>query len=207
QLGGRANIGQASGYALIIEDDGRSQLTPNIPDGTDLDTQKINQAQWYRDYLAQGAMGLAGTATLWVIGESTAFERATNPLFTTDMGLTSIVNDQGSGTNPDVRGETSFTFWNAPGLPADFLGDNFSLNGGCPTIRNYDGAGAAGSAVVTHKYASGINVGTGAIVMNTNATFKWNTIWSGFGWFDMRDTFGSPPSTPQEALVKKVFDR
>src|SRR5262249_1764682 len=87
QLGGRANIGQASGYALIIEDDGRSNLVTNIPEGHDLDTGKINQAQWYRDYLAQGLTGIAGTATFWVIGESTAFETASNPLFTTDVGL------------------------------------------------------------------------------------------------------------------------
>src|SRR5262249_48563168 len=204
QLGGRANIGQASGYALVIEDDGRSNLTINIPDGTSLDNEKVNQAQWYRDYLAQGLTGLAGTATLWVIGESTAFEKAANPLFTTDMGLATIVADQALSTNPDVRGQTSFTFWN--GTNKNFLGDNFSLNGGCPTIRNYDGAGVAGGAVATHKYATGTTVGTGAIIMNKNATLKWNTIWSGFGWFDMRDAFGGSPATPQENLVKKVLE-
>ena len=33
QLGAFARMEQCTGYQLIIEDDGRSQLTPNIPDG------------------------------------------------------------------------------------------------------------------------------------------------------------------------------
>src|SRR5262249_7952274 len=173
---------------------GRSNRPATIPDGSNSDSEKINQTQWYRDYLSQGLTGLAGTATLWVLGESTAFEKASNPLFTTDIGLATIVADQGVATNPDVRGQTSFTFWNQPGNPANFVGDNFSLNGGCPTVRNYDGAAAAGGAVTTHKYATGTTVGTGAVIMNKNAALKWNTIWSGFGWFDVRDPFGGSPS-------------
>src|SRR5262249_15692846 len=163
----------------------------------DTDTEKINQAQWYRDYLAQGLTGLAGTATLCVIGESTAFQKASNPLFTTDMGLATAVNDQAGSVNPDVRGQTSFAFWNQPMNPANFLGDTFTLNGGCPVFRNYDGAGTAGGSVATHKYATGTTVGTGAVIMNTNVTLKWNTVWMGFGWFDMRDAYGGSPATPQ----------
>src|SRR5262249_24664220 len=118
-----------------------------------------------------------------------------------------IVTDQALSLNPDVRGQTSFSFWNQPGNPANFVGDNFSLNGGCPVVRNYDGAGVAGAAVATHKYATGTTVGTGAVIMNKNATSKWNTVWMGFGWFDVRDAFGGSPNTPQETLAKKILDR
>ena len=81
-LGGRANVAQASGYALVIQDDGRSSLSPNMPDGSDFRSKKVNQTLWYRNYLAQGAGGLVGTASLWLIGENTAFETSTNPLIT-----------------------------------------------------------------------------------------------------------------------------
>ena len=37
QLGGRATNAQCGGYALIIEDDGRSSLMPNMTDGSNLD--------------------------------------------------------------------------------------------------------------------------------------------------------------------------
>jgi hypothetical protein len=141
QLGSRANVAQASGYALIIEDDGRSNLVPNVPDGSNNDNEKVNQAQWYRNYLAQGLSGLAGTASLWIVGENTAFEKSTNALFTTDMGLSGIVTDQALTVNPDVEGVASFTWAN--GANTNFTGDKFSLAGGCPAIRAYDAANAA----------------------------------------------------------------
>ena len=204
QLGGRANVGQCSGYALVIEDDGRSLLVPNVPDGSNAETEKINQAAWYRSYLAQGVTGLAGTASVWILGESTAFDHATNPLFSADMGLTGVANDQALSVNPDVQGNAAFTF--ASGGLQSFVGDKFSLNGGCPVLRNYDGALAAGTAVVTHNYKSGATTGSGAIVMNKNAVLKWNTVWMGFGWADIRDTFGGSPATPELTLIQKIFN-
>jgi hypothetical protein len=204
QLGGRANVAQCSGYALIVQDDGRSLLVPNMPDGSSTDNEKVNQAQWYRDYLAQGLTGLAGTASLWLLGESTAFDHRVNALFSVDMGLANVVTDQALSVNPDVLGGTSFTF--ASGNLQSFLGDKFSLNGGCPVIRNYDGASAAGTAVATHHYRSGATTGTGAIIMNKNAVLKWNTVWMGFGWADIRDPFGGPPGTPELTLIQKIFN-
>jgi hypothetical protein len=198
QLGGRANVTQASGYALIIEDDGRSNLSPNIPTGANLSDQKINQAQWFRSYLAQGASGLIGTASLWVIGENTAFETAANPLFASDFGLAGVTNDQGLGVNPDVEGGASFTWAN--GSVTSFTGDKFSLSGGCPAVRAYDAANAAGTAVRTHSYKSGSTTGGGAIVMNKNAVQKWNTVWQGFAWFDIRHP-ASDPSSPSSGQV------
>ena len=204
QLGSRANVGQCSGYALIVQDDGRSLLVPNVPDGSSTDNEKINQAQWYRAYLAQGTTGLAGTASLWLLGESTAFDHRANALFSVDMGLANVVTDQALSVNPDVQGGASFTF--ASGTVQSFLGDKFSLNGGCPVIRNYDGAAAGGTAVVTHAYRSGATTGTGAIVMNKNSVLKWNTVWMGFGWADIRDAFGGPPGTPELTLIQKIFN-
>ena len=63
--------------ALIVEDDGR--LTDFvIPDGVDIESEKINQAQWYRDYLAQGNVaGGAPSASLWLIGEDGQRHRLT----------------------------------------------------------------------------------------------------------------------------------
>ncbi len=202
QLGGRANVGQCSGYALVIQDDGRSNLSPNIPNGNDFDTSKINQAQWYRDYLAQGAAGFAGTATLWILGENTALEKASNPLFATDFALSSVVNDQLVAVSPDVVGNASFTW--AGGGVTNFTGDTFSLQGGCPLVRAYDGASASGTAVVTHNYRSGANTGPGAIVMNKNTPLHWNTVWMGFGWFDIRDT--GAPGTPELDLATKILN-
>jgi FlgD Ig-like domain len=205
QLGGRATVAQCTRYALIIEDDGRSNLVPNIPDGSDISSSKINQAQWYRDYLAQGLSGAAGIANLWILGENTAFEGRANPLFTTDLGLASIVNDQGLAVSPDVAGQTSFTFEN--GCVADFATDRFALQGGCPVPRAYDGASPGGMAIATHRYAAGSATGGGTIIMNRNTTQKWNTVWMGFGWFDVREAFGVGPSSkrPEEVLAEKIL--
>jgi hypothetical protein len=206
QLGGRASTPQVAGYALIIQDDGRSSLTPNMPDGSNLGSQKVNQAQWYRSYLSQGAASFVGRAGLWILGESTAIEKPTNPLFTTDMGLTGIIGDQGLQTNPDVVGQNAFTF--ADGCSRSFTTDRFSLNGGCPAIRAYDAANAAGTAVVTHRYVSGPTTGGGAIVMNKNTVTQSNTVWMGFGWFDISDRQGVPagqPGTPTLMLASKVL--
>jgi hypothetical protein len=214
QLGGRGNVAQCTRYSLIIEDDGRSNLVPNITNGSNRDTDKVNQAQWYRDYLAQGASGAAGLANLWIIGESTAFERRTNPLFTTDVGLSTIVTDQGLNLNPNVTGVANFTF--TSGATGTFTGDVVTLNGGCPVIRNYDGASTAGTSVMTHRYTFGTSApGPGAVIMNKNTTFAWSTIWMGFGWFDIRQTWDntpptdpptSPNGTPDIRLARKILN-
>ncbi len=202
QLGSRANATQCNGYALVIQDDGRSTLVPNVPDGIVWDDNKINQAKWYRDYLAQGGAGGAGTATAWILGENTAFQKATNPLFTVDMGLSGIVTDQAVAVNPDVVGNASFTW--AGGGVTNFTGDTFTLQGGCPAVRAYDGASASGTAVVTHNYRSSTTTGPGAIIMNKNTTLHWNTVWMGFGWFDIRDT--GAPGTPEIDLATMILN-
>jgi hypothetical protein len=139
-----------------------------------------------------------GTASLWVIGENTAFETAANPLFASDFGLAGVTNDQGLGVNPDVEGSASFTWAN--GSVTNFTSDTFSLSGGCPVVRAYDAANAAGTAVRTHSYKSGSTTGGGAIVMNKNSVEKWNTIWQGFAWFDIRQP-ATGPTTPSAAQV------
>ncbi len=103
QLGGRATPAQCAGYALIIQDDGRSSLVPNVPDGIVWDDNKINQAQWYRDYLAQGGGGVAGTSTVWILGENTAFQKATNPVLCDRYGPDQHRDGPGGGGEPRCR--------------------------------------------------------------------------------------------------------
>jgi hypothetical protein len=112
-----------------------------------------------------------------------------------------------------VEGQTSFTF--AGGGASTFVGNKFSLAGGCPSIRNYDALGATGTAVITHKYRAGATLGAGAIVMNRNVALRWTTILSAFAWFDIRNASGNlqgdPPYpnpanlSPEATLMIKVF--
>ena len=142
-----------------------------------------------------------------MIGENIAFLRSQNPLFSGDFGLTQVIDNQGYSVNPGIDGQTSFT--SADGRVTHFAGDEFSLNGGCPTVRAYDGALSSGSAVITHRYTSGTTTGPGAVIMNRNVSSKWNTIWMGFGWSDIRDASGASPSSasgaPDAELARKIL--
>ena len=209
QLASRATIEQCTGYQLIVEDDGRSNLTPNIPDGGNFDNEKVKQATFYRGWLDAGMVSAAGRATLWILGESTVAEFPGNALFTTYCGVGAVVEDQALAVNPDVVGQTSFAFAPANCL-ASFSGDVFSLNGGCPVFRNYDGYTAGGTAVMTHRYRGGTTLGPGAVLMNARPATNANTIVMGFGWFDIRSPFCTPPgcpspSTPAKALASKIL--
>jgi len=208
-IGARATIEQCQGYQLIVEDDGRSNLTPNIPDGGNSDNEKVLQATFYRGWLDNGNLSEAGRATLWVIGESTVAEFPTNALFTTYCGVGAVIQDQALSVNPDVDGQTSFSFAPASCV-ASFAPDLFSLNGGCPSIRNYDGYTAGGTGVATHRYKAGATLGTAAILMNSRPGDNANTILMGFPWFDIRSPFCTPPgcpspSTPAKALATKIL--
>jgi len=209
QLGSRATIEQCTGYQLLIEDDGRSSLTPNIPDGANIDNEKIRQATFYRNWLDGGLTSEVSRATLWILGESTAAEFSTNALFTNYCGMSAVVQNQGLSVNPDVVGQTSFTF--APSsCVASFASDVFSLNGGCPSLRNYDGYTAAGTAIATHKYRTESTLGSTAILMNARPATNANTILMGFGWFDIRSPVCTPPgcpspSTPAKVLASKIL--
>jgi hypothetical protein len=203
QLGGRATVPHATGYALIVQDTGRDETT-TLPDGTDIDSEKVDQGNWYRSWLASGISSEAATATLWIVGENVVQERGTNPLFSSDFGLALGNTNNGSGAlSPDVLAVANFSF--ESGATATFLGDKFSLGGGCPDIRNYDGLTAT-TGTVTHRYRSGtVNSPFAAIVMNKNAALNWNTIMSSFAWFDVRDAFGGPPGRPEKDLLGKVL--
>jgi hypothetical protein len=207
QLAGRANVGQCSGYALIVQDDGRSTTRGvNIPAVQNNDGEQLDQAGWYRSYLANASTGFTGQATLWLIGESTANESTTafNPLITDDVGLKSILEDQGLSISPNVRGVGTQTWANGNMTP--FAGDEFTLQGGCPAIRNYDMASPASGSTVTHRYAVGAATSSGgAIVMNRNAGLNWNTVWQGFAWQDIRFAGAPVNPTPQHILLSSVL--
>jgi hypothetical protein len=204
-LGGRANVAQASGYALIVHDTGRLRSGP-IPNGSDRASTKVNQAGWYRSYLSQGLTGLMGTATLWVIGENWAAENASNLLVNTDMGLVGIADEQGLGSDPDVIGVAAFTFEN--GCVGAFTGDLFQLRGGeCQEPRAFDVANETGTAVVIHKYRAGTSASVGgAILMNRDLADDSNTIAMLLNWFDMRWAPGAPVFPDEEVnLAGKIL--
>jgi hypothetical protein len=210
QLGGRATLQQAQGYNLIIHDTGNQGVSFLLPDGSDLDVQKIDQAGWFRDWLAQAPLSEAGFATLWILGSNVAQAKPTNPLLTTNMGVLLQQPDQGLNANPDVEGVSSFGFDAGGGTNnVDFTGDEFSLNGGCPIVRDYDALSATGSGVVTHSYQDPNQGGLGAaaIVMNSNPAQNWNTVFQSHPWFDIRTQLGDAPSSPEPeaALTSKVL--
>jgi hypothetical protein len=94
------------------------------------------------------------------------------------------------------------------GSSTSFLGDRFTLLGqACPTAQRYDAANASGTAVRTHSYKSGATTGLGAVIMNKNTGNKWNTVWQGFPWFDMRTASDVGPASPdeEEILAGKIL--
>jgi hypothetical protein len=211
-LGGRATIEQAGGYNLIVYDAGNEPPSGTLlPDGSDPHFEKIDQAGWFQAWLAQAVTSEAGSATLWVLGSDILEERPTEPLYASEMGVVLESPDQGISPNPDVEGNASFTFAfpGATTCVADFTGDAYSLQGGCPSPRDYDGLGASGSAVETHHYTHPTDATTSAaaIVMNSSAPAAWNTILQSHPWFDIRDLSGSPPvpERPQWMLAARVL--
>ncbi len=207
-LGGRASIEQAEGYNLIIYDAGNIQSLI-MPDGSVRDTQKVDQVSWFQDWLAQAGTSEAGFATLWILGSEAVEDNPTAALYTTEMGVLLQSTNQGLNLNPEVDGVTSFTFdQGSDQADVDFTSDLYQLNGGCPSIRDYDALGAAGTAVTTHRYRDPVSgtLGDGGIVMNRNNAENWNTILQSHPWFDIRNAVGPPAGPADLALLDKVLD-
>jgi hypothetical protein len=165
--------------------------------------------------LAQASLSEAEYATLWIIGTNVVEEKSGvsgsgGTLLNTDMGVTLASTDQGLNVNPDVVGQATFTFDKGAGSSTvDFTGDFWTLNGGCPIVRNYDGlAPSAATSVVTHAYRSPTlgTIGDGAIVMNRNDGMAYNTIMQSHPWFDMRDPAGTPSAiSPERQLLTDIL--
>lgn len=202
-LAGRATVHQASAYALVVHDVGRS-AAGTIPDGTDSTISRVDQEQWYRNYLNQGLTGERATASLWIIGENWAFESSTTQLVKNYMGLGAVADDQDLGSDPELEGVGSFTFWD--GVVQGFAGaDKFYLQSSCPSLRAFDGLTAA-AGTTTHRYRKASTSGPGAVVMNKSAALHWNAIAMGFNWFDARLGSSAPPSPmPWESLAQKIL--
>ncbi len=211
QLGGRATIEQAQGYNLIVYDNGNGTPgRPLLPNGSNIDANKIDQTQWFQDWLSQAASSEATFATLWVLGSNTTEEAGSDPLIATDMGVALAAMDQAVNVNPYVDGLVSFTFDQGVGSTAQsFATDRFVLQGGCPVIRNYDALNAQGTAVLTHEYEHPAAATVrGAIVMNRNNAGAWNTIMQSHPFFDIRDLPGTPApglTRPGLLLLNKVL--
>ena len=130
--------------------------------------------------------------------------KSANPLLTTDCGVTLVSKSIGLA-NPDVIPVvTSFTWASGCITTFDASQISFSLNGGCPTLRDYDGLGAT-SGTITHKYKSGAVLFPGAIVMNKNSALHWNTVVSAFSWSDIRDPFGGVPGRAEKDLAGRIL--
>ena len=204
-LGGRATVPQATGYSVIVYDAGDAAAgRPIMPGGSNNDTQKVDQAGWFRAWLAQAATSVAGRATLWVIGSNACEESPTLPLYNQDMATVLVQTSQTAATNPMVLGQTAFAFATGSG-PAvvDFtVGDRaeFVLATSCAGLRGYDGLAPAGTGVVTYRYANAAGATTDAgLVMNASPAGRWNTILQSHPWSHLYDPTGSPPTDPGPA--------
>jgi hypothetical protein len=212
-LGGRATVQQARGYSLIVYDAGTSGPgRPIMPDGDELGSEKVDQAGWFHDWLFQAPLSESGFATLWVIGSDALEEKRTNSLYTADMGVGLVRTSQAPNGNPDVEGQTSFTFdKGAASSLQDFTSGSrglYSLSGRCPSFRSYDGLAPAGPAVAVYRYKEhGGAPGDGAIVMRSHAAENWNTILQSHPWFDIRDPFGGSTDSfqPERDLLATIL--
>ena len=209
QLGGRATIQQCQGYSLIVYDNGNGTPgRPLLPDGINLDSQNIDQATWFRNWLTQAVASEAGRATLWMLGSNTVAEKPTNTLISTTMGVTFVGSDQGLNVNPEVDGVASFTFDTGAGSSTvDFGNTLYTLNGGCPVVRNYDTIDANGTAIRTHRYRDPVSaaLGGGAIVMNRNDAGGYNTIQQTHPWFDIADNADGPTTQPELTFLEQIL--
>ena len=215
QLGGRATVEQCQGYSLIVYDNGNGTPgRPLLPNGVNLDSEKIDQATWFRNWLGQAASSEAGSATLWLLGSNTVEEKPTNGLFAADMGVTLNTTRQ-TILSPQVAGADSFAFVRAGGAtsPVDFSAAPYTVSGVCAVLQHYDGLGASGTAVATHRYrnAEGGSFDEGALVMNSSPAGRWNTIVQSHPWFHIQHVTGpgaQPPVSPQpgEVLLQTVLD-
>ena len=210
QLGSRATIQQCQGYNLIVYDNGNGTPgRPLLPGGVNIDSEKIDQATFFRNWLGQATVSSAGFATLWMLGSNTVEEKATNALISTNMGVTFSAADQGLALSPQVDGVASFTFDRGVGTAlVDFNNTLYILNGGCPVVRNYDAIDPNGTAVRTHRYRNPTNaaLGGGAIVMNRNDSGAYNTIQQTHPWFDIRDNAGLPAAAqPELTLLGQIL--
>lgn len=198
-LGGRASVAQATGYALIVFDAGDlAPGAPIMPDGVDLDSEKVDQNQWFRNWLAQAAQSEVAHATLWAIGSNIFEEKPFASLYTRDMGVGFVTADQGMGQSPQVQGLTSFTFHN--GATVDFTGDDFVASPlVCDAITSYDGLIDVGTAVMTHHWAAGTGSGDASVIMNAKPSLRWSTIAMAFPWSDIVD----PPGPPAQESTRE----
>ena len=213
-LGGRATLDQATGYSLIVYDAGDRAPGTLMPDGTDRDREKVDQAGWFRDWLASASVSEAGTATLWLLGAALVRERPW--WYSTEAGAQLHYVSEGFFLNLDAVGQNAVVLDNGTiSTSVDFSDDRYSLGGECVGLgrdgylRHYDGLAPYNTAVATHRYenAGHGTPGADAIVMNSNASAHWNTIVQSHPWSHIVDSFGEAPSPldPAKNLLGKVL--
>jgi hypothetical protein len=138
---------------------------------------------------------------LWVLGSNALEEKPLDALYVS-MAVTLAGPDQGQDSNPDVFGVANFTTHTS--CIQTHTSDQFSLNGGCPIIRDYDDIRPTGTGVQTHSYGKGSASAAGAIVMYANPN-GFTTILQSFPWFDIRAGIGQSPSKADEILMTSIL--
>jgi hypothetical protein len=202
-LGCHATVEQATGYALIVLDPlGYGWYA--IPDGSGVE-HIVDMNRWYRDWFAQAATSEAGRAALWLMGEDVVEENIWRPnhLIANEMGVTLVAPTHGLAGYPGVRGQGTYTW--PHGAVSDFTADDFVLvDKWCNRPMDYDALGATGSASITHRFASGVSLADGAVVINGDSAAAWSTVVMSLSWGDIREADGAPrrsaASLAQEVL-------
>jgi hypothetical protein len=211
-LGSRMTVAQARNYAVVVMDVGhRGPGTPIIPDGTDLDSKKIDMDSWLTNWLqAVGQGSTLPNHTLWLMGDDWAQESAAE-LLEAQAQVTFVAPNQATSSNPIAVAQQSHAMIQGCAVNSPMV--SWSLDGGCPILRNYDAIAALGVATETHTYDNdGVapiaapGTGKGAIVMHSDAAFGSNTIMQTHAWSDIRD-LGAPGSPePEETLLAQVLN-
>jgi hypothetical protein len=210
-LGSRMTVAQARYYAILIMDAGnRSPGAPIIPDGVDIDSEKIDMDAWLTSWLQTVGQGTAlPNHTLWLIGKDWA-EEGKGVQLGAQARVAFVAPDDATSPNPIAVGQQSQAM--VQGCPVNSPLVSWSLVGGCP-VGDYDVIAPLGVAVETHTYdndgtapIAAPGMGKGAIVMHADAAFGSNTIMQTHAWSDIRD-FGPPGSPePEEAFLAQVLN-
>ena len=209
-LGGRATTGQARGYAAIVHDAGRSSFVP-IPDGNpaNIVTRKIDQAGWYRTWLAEAGQHTLDAAVLWVIGENTVEDIPLNPLISSEMAVELAFDNQDQGANPGALAQDVTVNFNHGVLEMTTPEDDYTLSGGCPTVRDFDDL-TTGTGTITHRFANPGSpeaqptVGGAAVIVNSDPTIGFDTVMMSHSWFDLHPGPGFPTSAA-ETLAGQIL--
>ena len=185
---------ERSGYTIIIWDSGDLDVG-TIGDGNPT-IEKTDDCSLLINWLNQSGNDVG----LWISGDNIAYDLSQNLGSPQAIMLMSswcgVIHDAGSyfdltGSwiaggvlNPLVTGDSTGIFWNS-GDPHQFY-----LDGGCPTIDNFDilSTTAYGDEALAYPDYDGETYAAGIQSSQTNSTYNTaRTMWLGFSFMNIRD--------------------